>query len=74
MLDFQNRGSNIKLLKFHVKRDNSAYLKKYIFNISSFVNYETIIEFMTSQKSPKVVSDPDSKSQLAPNTKNANLN
>ena len=28
MLGFQNRASDIKILKFHTNRDNNAYLKK----------------------------------------------
>ena len=28
MLGFQNRALDIKLLKFHINRDNSAYLEK----------------------------------------------
>ena len=31
MFDFQNKALNIKRLKFHANRDNSAYLKKYNF-------------------------------------------
>ena len=31
ILGFQNRVSNIKLLKIHTNRDNSAYLEKYDF-------------------------------------------
>ena len=31
MLGFQNRVTDTKLLKFHVNRENSAYLEKYYF-------------------------------------------
>ena len=31
MLGFQNRAPTIKLLKFHVNRDNNAYLEKFDF-------------------------------------------
>ena len=46
ILGFQNRASNIEILKFHINRDNSDYLKKCDFNISSFSNSEVTIGFM----------------------------
>ena len=51
MLDFQNRVSNIKLLKFYANRDNSTYLKKCDFKRSSFANSEIVIEFLASNES-----------------------
>ena len=31
MLDFQNKASDIKLLEFHLNRDNNAYFEKHDF-------------------------------------------
>ena len=50
MVDFQNRASDIKLLKFHTNRDVVFTLKNVIFNESSFANSETVIRFVASKR------------------------
>ena len=46
MFSFQKRASDVKILKFHVNQDNSAYPRKCIFNRISFVNSDTAIGFV----------------------------
>ena len=50
MLGFQNRALYVNILKFHANQDNSAYLKKSIFNKNSFFDSETSIEFVESKR------------------------
>ena len=62
MLDFQNRTPYIKLLKFHVNRDNMTYLEKYNFQRKLVYQIEIAIGFMASKMSLGMVSDLDSES------------
>ena len=50
MLNFQNRALNIRLLRFHINRNNSTYLKNVIFNKSSFSNSKIAIEFVALKR------------------------
>ena len=60
MLNFQNRASDIKLLKFYINWDNGAYLEKCNFQrklICLFWNRHWIFGV---EMSLRVVSDPES--------------
>ena len=51
MLNFQNRALDLKILKFHANRNNSAYPEKnVIFNGSSFTNSENTIGFFVLKR------------------------
>ena len=50
LVDFQNRSSNIKILKFTQTETIMLILKNAIFNGSSFTTFETTIGFVVSKK------------------------
>ena len=50
MLSFQNRTPDIKLLKFHINRDNQAYFEKHNFQRKLFAKSETAIRFVASKR------------------------
>ena len=64
MLGFQNRAMDIKLLKYHINRDNKTYLKKHHFQwklVCQFLDHQWICSI---EMSLGVVLDPYSKSRL----------
>ena len=65
MLGFKNRVSNLKLLKFHANRDNSAYLEKYDVQRKLVCQFWDCHWIYGVETSLGVVSDPNSMSQLA---------
>ena len=66
VLIFQNRISNIKLLKFHTNRDNMTYLEKCDFQRKLICQIWDFHWIHDVEMSPKVVLDPNSESKLAP--------
>ena len=74
MLGFQNKVSDIILLKFHSNRDNWAYLKKYDFQRKLIFQIWGCGCICGIEMSPEVVSYPDFDSQLALHAKQDNFN
>ena len=50
MLGYKNRATNVKILKFHVNRDNIVYLKKCDFQRKLIGHSETAMIFMVSKQ------------------------
>ena len=59
ILNFQNRAPNIKILKFHVNRDNSAYLEKYNFQWILVCQFWDCHWIRNTKMSSGVVSNPN---------------
>ena len=64
MLGFQNKALDSKLLKFHLNRDNSAYLEKYDFQWKLVCQLWDCHWIHGVETSSEVVSDLDFKSLL----------
>ena len=64
MLSFQNRATYIKLLKFHINRDERAYFEKVIYNESSFLRFWECHWICGVAMSLGVCSDSDLESRL----------
>ena len=64
ILDFQNRGMNIKLLIFHVNWDNQAYLEKWDFQQKFICQIWDSHWICSVEASPEGVSNPNSEFQL----------
>ena len=65
ILYFQNKASDIKLLKFHANQDNSIYLKKCDFQRKLVCQFRDNHWICGIKMSPKMVSNPYFKSRLA---------
>ena len=73
MLGFQNKAPDIKILKFHVNQDNSAYLEKYDFQWKLVCQLLDRYWIHGIEKSLEVVSNFDFESWLALHVKRDKL-
>ena len=73
ILGFQNRAPDIKLLKFHANRDNSAYLEKCNFQRKLVCKLWDCHWIHGVEMSQRVVSDLDFESRLTLHVKRNKL-